>query len=179
MDILFLQGGGAGAYDEDTKLAVSLQGALGSPYTVHYPKMPGEDAPDYGAWRAKIAEELAALDRVLLVGHSLGASLLLKYVVEEKPDAAGLFLVASPYWGEADWEVDAYALPDGFASSLPEGLPLFFYHSRDDEWVPFAHVERYAAALPQATVRTFETRGHQFGDDLSEVAEDIRALGRT
>ena len=177
MNVLFLQGGGAGTYDEDTKLAASLQKALGSSYTVHYPRMPEENAPDYAAWKAKILKELSAFEGgVVLAGHSLGASFLLKYTVEEKPDVTGLFLLAPPYWGEADWEVAEYALPEGYASSLPPHLPLFLYSNRDDDMVPFAHTERYAAELPGATVRVFDSGGHQFGDDLVEVARDIRML---
>jgi uncharacterized protein len=42
--------------------------------------------------------------------------------------------------------------------------------------VPFEHLALYAGRLPQATVREVEGRGHQFGDDLSEVAEDIARL---
>lgn len=177
MDVLFLQGGGAGVYDEDTKLAASLRRALGSFCKVHYPKMPNEDAPDYRAWRARIAEGIDALaGDVLLTGHSLGASFLLKYMVEEKPDVTGLFLLAPPYWGEADWEVAEYALPEGYASSFPPHLPLFLYGSRDDDVVPFAHTERYATELPEVTVRVFDSGGHQFGNDLAEVAQDIRTL---
>lgn len=62
------------------------------------------------------------------------------------------------------------------ASSLPPHLPLFLYSSRDDDVVPFAHTERYAAELPGLTVRVFDSGGHQFGDDLAEVARDIRTL---
>ena len=45
-------------------------------------------------------EELAALGGgSILAGHSLGASLLLKYLCEEKVETsvAGLFLIAPPY----------------------------------------------------------------------------------
>lgn len=167
MNVLFLQGGGAGAYDEDTRLAASLQKALGSSYTVHYPRMPNEDAPEYASWGPKIAEELAALDgAVMLVGHSAGAALLFQYVAEVKPDVAGLFLLAPPYWDAVDELIP----------NLPRKLPLLLYSSRDDEVVPFAHTERYAAELPGATVRVFDSGGHQFGDDLAEVARDIRTL---
>ncbi len=93
----------------------------------------------------------------------------------EKP-VAGLFLVASPYWGAEDWEVDEYELRKNFASRLPKALPVFFYHSRDDEWVPFAHLALYTAKLPQAIIHQFDGRGHQFNDDLFEVARDIRRL---
>src|ERR687897_976388 len=50
------------------------------------------------------------------------------------------------------------------------------YHSRDDETVPFAHLALYAEKLPRATVKEFDGRGHQFDDDLSEVARDIGRL---
>jgi uncharacterized protein len=42
--------------------------------------------------------------------------------------------------------------------------------------VPFTHAALYTEKLPQATVQEFEDRGHQFGNDLSEVARDIRGL---
>ena len=176
---LFVHGGGQGAYEEDKKLAANLRNTLGSAYDVRYPKMPDEDSPEYEAWKNRISKELAALDgAVILVGHSAGAPILLKYLSEEEVDkpVAGIFLVAPPYWGAEDWEVDDYELREDFASKLPEGLPVFLYHSRDDEVVPFAHLALYAERLPQATVREFDGRGHQFGDDLSEVARDIELL---
>jgi predicted alpha/beta hydrolase family esterase len=177
--VLFVHGGGEGAHEEDKKLAANLQDALGTAYAVRHPKMPDEDSPEYEAWKDRISEELADLDgEAILVGHSLGASILLKYVSEEAVErpVAGLFLLAPPYWGAEDWEVGEYELRPDFASKLPRGLPVFFYHSRDDEWVPFAHLALYAEKLPQATIREFDGRGHQFDDDLSEVARDIKGL---
>ncbi len=176
--VLFIHGGGAGAYEADKKLAKNLQGELGADYRVQYPQMPNEDRPEYELWKGQIAEELAALDgEVILVGHSLGASVLLKYLSEErlKRPALALFLLAAPYWGAEDWQVSEYALREDFASRLPE-LPVFFYHSRDDAIVPFAHLDLYKKKLPQAAIRVLDGRGHQFDDDLSDVAADIRGL---
>ena len=177
--VLFIHGGGERAYEEDGRLAMSLGGALGAAYGVRCPKMPDEDSPEYGAWRDRIAGELAAPHgEVFLVGHSLGGSILLKYLCEEeatKP-VAGLFLIAAPFWGAEDWEVDEYAVREDFASKLPPELPVFLYHGRDDEVVPFAHLALYADKLPRATVRELDGRGHQFGEDLSEVARDIGGL---
>ncbi len=174
--VLSIHGGGEGAHQEDKKMAANLQDALGDAYDVRCPKMPNEDSPEYEAWSDQIARELTSLDgAVSLVGHSLGASILLKYLSEEKVEkpVAGIFLVAPPYWGAEDWEVGEYALQKDFASKLPRGLPVFFYHSRDDEWVPFAHLALYTEELPRATICEFVDRGHQFDDDLSEVALDI------
>jgi len=175
--VLFIHGGGEKVREADKKLAASLRDALGTSYDVRYPEMPAADRPGYETWKGQIAKELAALDgKVILVGHSLGASVLLKYLSEEEVEkpVAGLFLVAAPYWGAEDWEVEEYELREDFASTLPGRLPVFFYHSRDDELVPFGHLALYQAKLPKATVRELDGRGHQFGDDLSEVARDIR-----
>jgi uncharacterized protein len=118
---------------------------------------------------------------VILAGHSLGASIVLKYLSEESLErpVAGVFLVATPYWGAEDWKVDEYALQQDFASKLPEGLPIFFYHGRDDEVVPFEHLALYTERFPRATFREFDGSGHQFDDDLSEVARDIEGTSRT
>jgi predicted alpha/beta hydrolase family esterase len=175
--VLFIHGGGEKVREADKKLAASLRDALGTLYDVRYPEMPAADRPWYETWKGQIAKVLAALDeKVILVGHSLGASVLLKYLSEEEVEkpVAGLFLVAAPYWGAEDWEVEEYELREDFASTLPGRLPMFFYHSRDDKVVPFGHLALYQAKLPKATVRELDGRGHQFGDDLSEVARDIR-----
>ena len=167
--VLFIQGGGEGAYEIDGKLADSLQDALGADYHVSYPKMPNEDDPEYEAWKPQISKEHAALGpRTILVGHSVGASVLLRYLAEEKADKniPAVFLIAAPFWGAENWH----------ASQLPIGLPIFFYHNHDDEEIPFAHLAMYAEKLPQATIREFDAGGHQFNNDLSKVAADIANL---
>lgn len=186
--VLLIHGGGDGAFAADAVLAASLRDALGVGYALRYPQMPDEDQPEYAAWRSQITGELGAMEgAVFLVGHSLGGSVLLKYLAEggveqamaprpSEPTIAGLFLLAAPYWGAPDWEVDEYALPEGFAARLSSGLPVFLYHCRDDAVVPFAHLDRYAHHLPHATLRAIDQGGHQLDGHLSAVARDIRAL---
>jgi uncharacterized protein len=52
-------------------------------------------------------------------------------------------------------------LREDFAAKLPRGTPVFLYHGRDDEIVPFAHLALYAEKLPQAAVRELDGHGHQ------------------
>jgi uncharacterized protein len=166
--VLFIQGGGEGAYAEDEKLVVALQQVLGAEYNVVYPRMPDEDDPQYETWAAQISEEQAALGaEAIIVGHSVGGAVLLRHLSEAKIDKpiAGIFIIAAPYWGAEDWQAD-----------LPAGLPVFLYHSRDDRVVPFVHLAKFAEKFPQATIREFDGRGHQFNNDFSEVAEDIKGL---
>ena len=180
--ILFIQGGGAGAHRLDQSLVGYLRGALGGSYEVRYPEMPNESDPDYPLWQARIRNELMMLSGdVILIGHSLGGSFLLKYLSEERAGTtiAGIFLIAAPYWGGNGWRYEGHervALRQDFASRLPPETPLFLYHSRDDEIVPFAHLNLYAEKLPVAAIRDVDERGHQFAGDLSEVVADIRSL---
>ncbi|MBD2868774.1 alpha/beta fold hydrolase [Paenibacillus arenilitoris] len=176
--LLFIHGGGHGAYEAGRHMAMTLQSLLGPAYEICCPRMPDEDSPDYAAWRGLIEERLTAGNgNAIAVGHSLGASVLLKLLSEShtSPPIAGLFLLAPPYWGAVDWEVGDYALREGFASKLPSALPIFIYHSRDDEIVPFDHLARYADKLPGAVCRELDGGGHLFHNVLGAVARDIAA----
>jgi len=180
--VLFIQGAGRGAYDEDKRLAESLRRTLGPRFEVRYPAMPNEDDAPYEQWRQQIEQELADVPGpVVLVGHSVGASVLMKWLSEGKDKRAlsGVFLVACPFWGGDGWRDEGYeelALPPRFAAGLPTRTPVYLYHCRDDATVPFDHLALYALALPQATVRAFDEGGHQLNDDLSAVARDIASL---
>jgi len=85
--VLFIQGGGAGAHDEwDDKLVESLRRELGDGYEVRYPRMPDEGDPSYARWSTAIRRELAVLDDgAVLAGHSVGATILINALAEPYP----------------------------------------------------------------------------------------------
>jgi serine hydrolase len=145
-------------------------------YLVKAPRMPQPTNPEYRTWARRIAELIADTTNPVLVGHSFGASVLLKYVVDAapRPSFAGLFLVATPFWGP---DFPEFALPPDSGVRLRDLSPLYLYHSRDDPEVPFADLERYSRALPQAVVRVLDGRGHEFNQaHFPELAADIRTL---
>jgi len=177
--VLFIQGGGDGGYEADAKLVASLQKALGKDYEIIYPQMKTDnDSPDFG-WMKQIGKEIGKLrDDVILVAHSLGASLLLKYLSENKVSkkVAGIFLMSTPFWsGKEEW-VQGLKLQEDFAESLPKNGRIFFYHCRDDEEIPFYHFASYRHKLPVATFREIENGGHQLGNNIKLVAKDIKDL---
>jgi predicted alpha/beta hydrolase family esterase len=175
--VLFIHGAGEGAHEADSKLAASLQSGLGPDWDVVCPKLP-EKRPEYPLWAAQIARACAKLDEpVFFVGHSFGGSLLLKYLSERPagPSAAGIFVVAAPYWGSGGWSGEEFELKQDFASKLPHA-PVFLYQGRDDNEVPFAHLALYREKLPRAQVRELAGRDHQLNDDLSETARDMLQL---
>ena len=56
---------------------------LGPGYAIRYPRMPDQAAPDPAAWKEAIAREIGELnDGLLLVGHSVGAAVLLDYLAD-------------------------------------------------------------------------------------------------
>ena len=178
--VLFVQGGSEGAYTADLKLAASLREKLGPGFNVRYPMMPDEDDPAYRVWKQRILEELAAMgDGAILVGHSIGASVLIKVLTEEKLEQSvrAVFLVSAPFWYDDDfWRWDEVRLPKDASSRLPKDTPVYLYHGRADQSVPFAHAEMYAEALPQVILRPLDNRDHQLNDDLTEVADEIIKL---
>lgn len=179
-DILFVHSAGPQGHHEGSDYLVSyLIPALGSRYNMRLPEMPDPENPHYAGWKSRLKKELASSgDDLILVGHSLGASVLLKYLSEEtiRQRIDGLFLIGAVYWGKEDWDVKEYVLKRNFASKLQQIENIFLYHSRDDEVVPITHLRYFAEQLTNATVREFDNRGHLFGRGLPELVEDIKGL---
>lgn len=177
--VLFIQGGGDGGYEADVKLVASLQKALGKDYEINYPRMQTDDGTlDFG-WPKQIGKEIGKLsDDAILAAHSLGASLLLKYLSQNmvSKKVAGIFLLATPFWNSKEKWVQGLKLQQDFAESLPKNSRIFFYHCRDDEEIPFAHLALYRQKVPAATFREIESGGHQLSNNLNLVATDIKDL---
>jgi uncharacterized protein len=151
-----------------------LGDSLGRGYRVLAPRMPRPEHPQYWTWARRIDELMGKTRRPVLVGHSFGASVLLKYLAEtvRRPAVAGLFLVATPFWGP---DFPEFALPPDFGARLRDLSPICLYHSRDDGEVPVEHLERYRRALPHAIGRILNDRGHEFNQaQFPELAADIR-----
>jgi predicted alpha/beta hydrolase family esterase len=179
--VLFIQGGGAeGTHDEwDNKLVEGLRRELGLDYEIRYPHMPNEADPNYARWKTVLRKEFGKLDDgAILVGHSIGGTILINTLVEEPPDLelGGIFLLAAPFVGEGGWQSEDIKTMSNLGSCLPAQTPVFAYHGSEDETVPFEHLGLYARAIPQAVVRRLTGRDHQLDYDMTEVAADIRRL---
>jgi predicted alpha/beta hydrolase family esterase len=178
--VLFVQGGGKGTHDEwDDKLVESLRQALGRDYELHYPRMPNEDEPSFAAWSATLEKRFETLrDGAILVGHSVGGTILLKALAERTADRkfGALCLIATPFVGDGGWSADDLKFPAELGARLPQRVPIHFFHGLADEIAPPSHVDLYARAVPQAHVHRLPGRDHQLNDDLTEVAGAILSL---
>ena len=157
-------------------LVAALQRELGPEYELLHPPMPNPEAPAYQPWKRALAQALAGLSGdVTLIGHSLGGSVLVKYLAEEGWAGAitSLCLVAAPYFGAPDWEHAEFMLDP--AAPPPRVPQVCLYYTRDDDVVPVAHLALYAAMFPQATARELDGYGHTFSAGCAELAADLRA----
>lgn len=179
-DVLFIHcAGPQGVQEGSTFLHSYLKEALGSNYSLVVPEMPDPEAPHYKPWKKKLKQSLQRVnDGVIVIGHSLGASVVLKYFAEKNPkkSVAGLFLVSAVYWGKEDWKVEEYTLDDYLFNALTTIPHIYFYHSKDDEVVPVSHLWYFASAIPEAKIREFDNSGHLFGSGLPQLVDDIKSM---
>jgi len=130
--VLFIQGGGERVHDDwDSKLVESLVAALGPSYEIRYPRMPNEEDPSYATWKATLEKELATLkDGSILVGHSLGGTILIHALAEHRPriEPGAIILIAAPFVGEGGWPSDDWEPQRELGAKLPGGVPIYLYH---------------------------------------------------
>jgi predicted alpha/beta hydrolase family esterase len=178
--LLFVQGGGEGTHDEwDDKLVASLQQELGQEYEIYYPRMPREEDPSYALWKPALERALGTLrDGAILVGHSVGGTILVKVLTEQSSalEPGAIFLIAAPFVGDGGWSADDLQFPTDLGARLPKGVPIYFYHGLEDEVAPPSHIDLYALAVPQALIHRLPGRDHQLNNDLREVAAAILSL---
>lgn len=176
--VLFIQGAGEAVHDQwDDKLVDSLRRRLGDGYDVLYPRMPDEAHPRFAPWKAALLDALKGLkDGDILVGHSVGGTVLLHTLAEAPPPfrPGALVLIAPPFVGDGGWSSDDLPSRDGF--KLPAGMAVRLYHGSDDQDVPPAHADLYAKAVPQAVIHRLPGQDHQLRNELGDIARDIRAL---
>jgi uncharacterized protein len=178
--VLFLHSAGKQRPNEGSdKLRKYLQQKLDQDYRLTCPMMPDPEKPEYEKWKRQLEKALDLIDdEIILIGHSLGGSVLLKYFSEmpyHKP-VTGLFIIAAPFWGEGGWELSEFELKKNFEAHLAFIPKIILYHSQDDESVPFGHLFLYAKKLPDALVRKFDHRGHTFTEPFPELIKDIKAI---
>jgi hypothetical protein len=178
--VLFIQGGGKAVHDQwDHRIVENLERELGPDYEVRYPRMPHEADPKYSDWNAALNQQFARLDEgAVVVGHSIGGTILLRTLADDRPrqNLGGIFLIAPPFVGDGGWQSEDVGPVSDVGARLPEQTPIYLYHGDKDETAPFAHVDLYAKAIPQAIVRRLRSRDHQLNNDMSEVAADIRRV---
>lgn len=167
-------GPGKGSYD----LVKYLKSELSQQYRIIAPVIEKPNSPVYDKFRKMFQNSLAKITApVILVGHSLGGSTLLKYLSEEKPKLSieALFLVSAPFWKS---NMKEFQLKEDFQKSLKAIPKIYLYHSKNDVDVPIESLESYEQAFPDAVVHRLAGKEHIFSKGLPQLISDIRSLNK-
>jgi len=165
---------------ERTKWSDSLRQELGNKFDVLLPKMPNPMNAKYDEWKILFKKISFLLDNnVILIGHSLGAIFLVKYLSENKfpKKILATLLVSPPYDDEGlEDSLGDFVLSKNLDKLNKQGGKVFIYQSKDDPVVPYFHLEKYKKALPSVIIREFKKRGHFDQPKFPELIKDIRGL---
>lgn len=148
----------------------STAAALASEFTVVTPDMP---QPMLG-YVAQWLPALQALDpdeQTILVGHSLGGTLLLRYLEQAKRSVAGFYTVAAPI---DDLDRDKLHATGFFDTDFDwdtirrRANKRVVIASKDDDTVPFWQAEQIAAKSA-GELMSFDDKGHFKQDIFPEL----------
>lgn len=143
------------------------------------PDMPCKQNATYRAWKIWFEKLFPYLnDNIVVVWYSLGAWFLSKYLAEETfpKTISQLHLIATSLDAggiEGEWAADFGFDHDLLPRLAEQAQNIFLYHSKDDDIVPFRHLEKLHTALPTAKLNIFEDRGHFFVAEFPELLENI------
>ncbi len=149
-----------------------LEETLDEKYEIFIPQMPSKYNAKYAEWCIWMEKVLSYLHGdVIMIGHSLGANFLAKYLAENTIacSVAQVHLVAGCYGSGGGFE-----LPDSLDGIQKQCAHIFIYHSTDDPVVPYVDALKYHEALPQAKLISFSDRGHFLQDDFPEILENVK-----
>ena len=140
------------------------------------PDFPNKQNADYTEWKIYFEKLLSLLrNDIQLVGYSLGAIFLAKYLHESplsKP-VRRLVLVSPCYDDESVEDLGSFQVTSatGLETSAKE---IHLFHSKDDPVVPFTELAKFQRDLPTATVHIFEDRNHFFQPTFPELKELLK-----
>ena len=152
----------------------NIETVLGTNYEVLQPRMPNKQNAKYKEWKIWFERMIPFVqDEATLIGHSLGAMFLVKYLAEKNltKRISSLHLVASPHNNTAD--IGDFKIPDDLSQVAKQSDKIFLYHSEDDPVVPLSELSLYQKAFPDAVVLTFSDRGHFIQKDFPELIDNI------
>ncbi|MFD5750742.1 RBBP9/YdeN family alpha/beta hydrolase [Streptomyces sp. NPDC127033] len=156
-------------------------------HTVDVPNLPDAHAPGLEQWQTAFAERALAApaEETVLVGHSIGAVNILRFLERYDPDRGGAFagavLVAAPAY-EVGYEalVEFFAKPFDWGAIRRTAQRFHVLAAADDPVLipdPFGHVAALVTNL-RATATITPTGGH-FGatpDDHIDLPEAVRLV---
>ena len=137
------------------------------------PDFPNKQNAQYEEWKIYFEKLLSLLGNdIQLVGYSLGAMFLAKYLHESplSTPVRRLMLVSPCYDDESVEDLGTFQVTSatGLEKSAKE---IHLFHSKDDTVVPFTELAKFQSDLPSAKSHIFVDRGHFQQPTFPELKE--------
>lgn len=156
---------------------------LGDEYQVIGPQMPNKQNARFVEWSIWFERHFEYVnDGVILIGHSLGAMFLAKYLSKNdlpfRPKA--IFLMSGRYQipnSKKELFEDSWGFmvePQKVKLLLNKTENLLIYHSKDDFVVPYEHGLALSQAIPEAEFVSFEVKNHFLTEEFPELLNKIK-----
>lgn len=137
------------------------------------PDFPNKQNAQYDEWKIVFEKILPFLkDEVALVGYSLGAMFLAKYLHENPLTAPvdTLVLIAPAYDDETNEDLGSFKIKS--ATGLEQSArQIHLFHSQDDPVSPFSELAKFQQDIPSAIPHIFTDRSHFFQPTFPELVE--------
>jgi len=137
------------------------------------PTFPNGSNAVYEEWKIYFEKLLPFLQNdVQLVGHSLGAMFLAKYINDNPLSwpVKRIVLIAGGYDDDSNEDLGSFKVSSakGISHSTIE---VHLLHSKDDPVVAFHELTKFQADIPNAIVHTFSSHGHFNTETFPELLE--------
>ena len=156
-----------------------LQDNLGDEYQVLLPSMPNKTNASYKEWALWFTNVSKVFtDDCILIGHSMGAIFLAKYLSEHTfaHRIKATILIATPYDDESEEDLTDFKLEgitDVFRSQAGTTIVI---NGDDDPVISVSDIEKYRSDLPDAEFITLPAPDHFMRVEFPELTKRILAL---
>lgn len=156
-----------------------LQEDLGNEYEVLLPSMPNGTNARYSEWRLWFEHLTSVLaDGCILIGHSLGAVFLAKYLSENTfpTKIKGTILIAAPRSDESQEDLGDFKLDKTSEQFSAQAGKVTLFFGKDDPVIPSTEIKKYQQDLPSADFRIISAPDHFVRPTFPELLETIQSI---
>ncbi len=162
----------------------SFDKKLGKRFEVIKPWMPLADNAKYEDWKIHFERFFPFLkNNVILIGQSLGAVFLVKYLSEHKfpKKILSVYLIGTPFDNTLPGEdlVNGFKLKSNLSMIEKNCKKITFLFSKNDDVVPVEHAKKYRKKLKNARIIVYNhIQGHfkisEFPQIIKMIKKDVR-----
>jgi len=165
-----------------------LDKKLGKDFQIIKPRMPLQDDSKYEEWKIHFERHFPYLrNNIILIGESLGAIFLAKYLSENKfpKKILSTYLIGTPFDNTLTGEdlVGGFKLKSDLSLMEKNCKNLNLLFSKNDDVIPVTHVKKYRNKLKNANIVIYDNiKGHfsipEFPNIIRMIKRDLKKKRR-